>query len=53
MTGMDTVLTLLETGHAAVNQLPFPEWVFFLITFAILLAALGVVYLIGRTRPHS
>lgn len=53
MTGMDIALALLEAGHTAVNPLPFPEWVFFLITLVILLAALSVVYLIGRTRSHS
>lgn len=53
MTAMDNVFALLETGHAVVNPLPFPEWVFFLITFAILIGLLMVVHLIGRTRPHS
>lgn len=53
MTGMDNALALLETGHAVVNPLPFPEWVFFLITFAILLGLLATIHLIGRTRPHS
>lgn len=53
MAGMDNVLALLEAGHTAVNPLPFSEWVFFFITLVILLAALSVVYLIGRTRPHS
>lgn len=53
MTAMDNVFALLQTGHAVVNPLPFPEWVFFLITFGILLALLATVHLIGRTRPHS
>lgn len=52
MTGMDNVLTLLQAG-AVVNPLPFPEWVFFVISFVILMVALLAVKLIGWTRPHS
>ncbi len=53
MTGMDNALVLLQAGHTVVNPLPFPDIFFFLIPFVILLGALAVVHLIGRTRPHS
>jgi hypothetical protein len=52
MTGMN-ILALQEAGHTVVNPLPFPEWVFFAITFVILMAALAGIHLIGKTRPHS
>ena len=58
MTGMNSVLllgslVLLEGGHEVVNPLPFPTWVFFLISFVILLALLEAVRMIGKHRPHS
>ncbi|MET0692727.1 MAG: hypothetical protein ABWX96_03695 [Propionibacteriaceae bacterium] len=44
-------LTLLETE--AVNELPFPAWVFGLIAFAILLGLLLLTLAIGKGRKHS
>ena len=52
MTAMHTVLAPLSE-LPVVNPLPFSEFVFFAITFVILLALLGVVLHIGKTRPHS
>lgn len=52
MTAMDSVLVLLSE-KPVVNPLPFSEFVFFGITFVIMMALLAMVLLIGKTRPHS
>lgn len=52
MTGMDMVFALLAGGQV-VNPLPFPGWVFALITFAICLTLLLAVRRMGKSRPHS